>query len=194
VAHARDTFVLRVTIHKWRAALTQRREFVARADSRANTYRQKAALVFWHTRLQERRKAAWCADMRMRMQTVRSLRESALRRDVWAHWRQLYQSRLLQQRLAGHLIERCFERWKGQLREMISMKRRADEFVVARQGEVVVRCWDSWRRTAELRGAERAIAERVGARVVRESMAFWYQRMYVLRSPSRARVDLSSQA
>lgn len=186
--------MLRVAIHKWRAALTQRREFVVRADARANAFRQKAALAFWHTRLQERRKAAWRADMRMRMQTVRSLRESALRRDVWAHWRQLYQSRLLRQRLAGHLIERCFEQWKGQLREMNSMKRRADEFVAARRGEVVIRCWDSWRRAAELRGAERVIAERVVARVVRESMAFWYQRMYVLRSPSRARVDLSPQA
>jgi protein SFI1 len=187
VAHARDTFALRVAIHKWRAALAQRRERTVRADARANTYRRKAVFVRWHIRLQERRKAAWRADMRMRMQTVRSLREAAMRRDAWARWRQLYQSRLLQQRLAVCLVERCFERWKGKLREIISMKRRADEFVAAREGEAAGRCWDSWRRAAELRSAERAIAERVGARVVRETMAFWLQRTYAVFSPSETR-------
>jgi Sfi1 spindle body protein len=179
--------VLRVAIHKWRAALAQRRERAVCADARANAYRRKAALVRWHVRLQERRKAAWRADMRTRMQTVRSLRDAAMRRDAWARWRQLYQSRLLQQRFSMSLVERCFERWKGKLREIISMKRRADEFVVMREGEAAGRCWDFWRRGAELRSAERAIAERVGARVVGETMAFWRQRTYAVFSPSRTR-------
>jgi protein SFI1 len=194
VAHAHDTFVLRVAIHKWCAALAQRHERQVRADARANAYRRKAALVRWHMRLQERRKGAWRADMRMRMHTVRSLREAALRRDAWARWRQLYQSRLLQQRFAVRLVERCFERWKGKLPEINSMKGRADEFLAAREGEAAGRCWDSWRRAVELRSAERAIAERVGARVVRKFMAFWHQRTYAIMSPSRASVDLFPQA
>jgi hypothetical protein len=135
--------VLRVAIHKWRAALAQRRKCAVCADARANTYHRKAALVRWHIRLQERQKAAWRADMRTRMQTVQSLHDAAMRRDTWAHWRQLYQSRLLQQRFAMCLVERCFERWKDKLREIISMKRRADEFVVMREGEAAGRCWDS---------------------------------------------------
>jgi protein SFI1 len=184
VAHARDTFVLRVTVHKWRAALVRQRERATRADARADAYRRKVALVRWHTHLQERQKAAWRADMRMRMQTVRSLREAALRRDAWARWRQLYQSRLLQQRFAVRIVGRCFERWKSKLRETDVMRRRADEVVAAREGEAVGRCWDSWRRAAGLRSAERAIAERVGARMVRESVAFWRQRTYAVVSPS----------
>lgn len=129
--------------------------------------------------MQERRKAAWRADMRVRMQTVRSLREAALRRDAWARWRQLYQSRLMQQRIAVRLVERCFERWKDELREMGAMKECADQMVVAREGRVVVRCWDSWVRTAELRSAEREVSERVGVRLVRQCMAFWRQRTCV---------------
>ena len=178
--------MLRVTVHKWHAALVRQRERATRADARADAYRRKVALIRWHTRLQERQKAAWRADMRMRMQTVRSLREAALRRDAWARWRQLYQSRLLQQRFAVRIVGRCFERWKSKLRETDVMRRRADEVVAAREGEAVGRCWDSWRRAAELRSAERAIAERVGARVVRESVAFWRQRTYAVVSPSWA--------
>jgi protein SFI1 len=133
-------------------------------------------LARWHAHLQDRRKAAWRADMRVRMQTVRSLREASLRSDAWARWRQLYQSRLMQQRSAVRLIERCFERWKDGLRAMNAMKGRADQVAVAREGKIVGRCWDSWVRAVELKIAERAVAERVGARVIRESMALWRQR------------------
>ena len=64
---------------------------------------------------------------------------AALRRDAWARWRRLYQSRLIQQRFAVHLVERYFERWKNRLREMDAMKGRADQVLVARVGKVVVR-------------------------------------------------------
>ena len=82
----------------------------------------------------------------------------------------------MQQRFAVCLVERCFERWKDRMREMDAIKERADQVVVAREGNVVVRCWDSWVRAAELRSAEREVSERVGARVVGESMAFWRRR------------------
>lgn len=82
----------------------------------------------------------------------------------------------MQQRFAVRLVERCFERWKDRMREMDAMKERAVQVVVAKEGKVVVRCWDSWVRTAELRSAEREVSERVGARAVRESMAFWRRR------------------
>ncbi|KAH9079630.1 hypothetical protein EDB83DRAFT_2343719 [Lactarius deliciosus] len=141
IAHARDTFVLRVAIHKWRAS--------AHADALANAHFQKATLVRWHAHLQERQKAAWRADMRTRMQTVRSLRDAALRRDAWAHWRRLYQSRVLQQRVEVRLVERCVTE---------VLKGRADEFAVTKEGR------------------ERVIAERVGARIMRESVVSWRQR------------------
>ena len=179
ISHARDTFVLRVAIHKWRTALVRLRERTARADACASASRQKATLVRWHAHLQERRKAAWRADMRVRMQTVRSLRDGALRRDAWARWRQLYQSRLMQQRFAMCLVERYFERWKDGVRAMDAMKESADQLVAAREGRVVVRCWDSWVMATELRSAERDVKERVGARVVGEFMALWRRRMCV---------------
>ena len=150
---------------------------MAQADARAGALLRKGAFVRWQVHLQERRKAAWRADMRVRMQTVRSLRDAALRRDAWARWRQLYQSRLMQQRFAVRLVERCFERWKDKVREMDAMKERADKLVVAREGRIVVRCWDSWVRAAEVRSAERDVAGRVGARVVGDFMAFWRRRM-----------------
>ena len=57
------------------------------------------------------------------------------------------------------------------------MKERADQLMVAREGRLVVWCWDSWTRAAELRSAERDIAERVGARMVGEFMSLWQRRM-----------------
>ena len=179
ISHARDTFVLRVAIHKWRSALGRLRERTAQADTHAGTCRQKAVLIRWHAHLQERRKAAWRADMRVRMQMVRSLRDGALRRDAWARWRQLYQSRLMQQRFAMRFVERCFERWKDKVRAMVTMKERADQLVVLREGRVVVRSWDSWVLAAERRSAERDVAERIGARVVGEFMVLWRRRMCV---------------
>ncbi len=152
---------------------------MAQADARAGTYLQKAAFVRWQVHLQERRKAAWRADMRVRMQTVRSLRDGALRRDAWARWRQLYQSRLMQQRFAVRLVGRCFERWKDKVQEKDVTKERADQLVLAREGRIVVRCWDSWVRAVELRSAERDVAERVRARVVGDFMVFWQRRMCV---------------
>lgn len=152
---------------------------MAEADARASALLQKAVFVRWKVHLKERRKAAWRADMRVRMQTVRSLRDAAVRRDAWARWRQLYQSRLMQQRFSVLLVERCFERWKDKVRAMDAMKERADQLVVSREGSIVVRCWDKWARSAELRNAERDLAERVGARVVGDFMAFWRQRMCV---------------
>jgi protein SFI1 len=178
ISHARDTFVLRVAIHKWRSALVRRRERMAQADARVGACIQKAAFVRWQVHLQERRKAAWRADMRVRMQTVRSLRDGALRRDAWARWRQLYQSRLMQQRFAVRLVEGYFERWKDKVRETDAMKERADQLVVAIEGRIVVRSWDSWVRAAELRSAERDVTERVRARVVGEFMEVWRRRMY----------------
>jgi protein SFI1 len=117
--------------------------------------------------------------MRVRMQTVRSLRDGALRRDAWARWRQLYQSRLMQQHSAMRLVERFFERWKDKVRVMDTMKGRANQLVLVREGTVVVRSWDSWVVAAELRTAERDVAERIGARVVGEFMALWRRRMCV---------------
>lgn len=150
---------------------------MAQADARAGAYLQKGAFVRWQVHLQERRKAAWRADMRVRMQTVRSLRDGALRRDAWARWRQLYQSRLMQQGFAVRLVERYFERWKYKVQETDAIKEKADQLVVAREGRMVIRCWDSWVRAAELKSAERDVAERVGARVVGEFMVFWLRRM-----------------
>ena len=94
----------------------------------------------------------------------------ALHRDAWAHWCQLYQSRLMQQGFAVHLIENYFERWKDNVRETDAMKEKADQLVLAREGRMLIRCWDSWVRSVELRSVERDVAERVGARVV----SLWY--------------------
>ena len=69
-------------------------------------------------------------------------------------------------------------RWRGKLRETEVLQGRANEFAVMMEGRVVDRCWDSWRRTTELKSAERVIAERVGARIMRESVVFWRQRTY----------------
>ena len=83
----------------------------------------------------------------------------------------------MQQRFAVRLVERCFERWKDGVRGMDAMKERADQLVVAREGRAVVRCWDSWVMAAELKTAERDVAERVGTRVVGEFMVLWRRRM-----------------
>jgi len=85
----------------------------------------------------------------------------------------------MQQRFAVRLVGRCFERWKDKVQEKDVTKERADQLVLAREGRIVVRCWDSWVRAVELRSAERDVAERVRARVVGDFMVFWQRRMCV---------------
>ncbi|KAI0273395.1 hypothetical protein BC834DRAFT_921486 [Gloeopeniophorella convolvens] len=176
VAQARDTFVLRLAIHKWRAALARTRELAAHADARAAAARKATALGYWHARLHGRRQAAWRADMRARMHTLRARRDAALRKDAWARWRQLYQSRLVQQRGAARALGRCFAAWRARLAEVRALGAHAEERARERDGVAVVQCWDAWRRAAELRGLERALAEKVHGRVLREAVEVWRQR------------------
>ncbi len=42
---------------------------------------------------------------------------------------------------------------------MDAVKERADQVVVAREGKVVVRCWDLWVRATELRSVECKVSE-----------------------------------
>ena len=76
----------------------------------------------------------------------------------------------MQQGFAVHLIENYFEQWKDNVRETDAMKEKADQLVLAREGRMLIWCWDSWVRSVELRSVERDVAERVGARVV----SLWY--------------------
>ena len=143
------------------------------ADACAGALLQKAAFVCWQVHLQERREAVWSPDMHMWMQMVQSLCDAVLHRDAWVHWHQLYQSRLMQQCFAVCLVERCFKRWKDKVQDMVTIKERADQLVVVREGRIVVQCWDSWVRAAEVRSADRDVARRVGACIVGDFVAFW---------------------
>ena len=64
----------------------------------------------------------------------------------------------MQQGFAVHLIENYFERWKDNVRETDAMKEKADQLVLAREGRMLIRCWDSWVRSVELRSVERDVA------------------------------------
>ena len=127
------------------------------------TFVLRVAMHKWHSALVRRRE-------RMAQADAPGAYLRALHRDTWVHWCQLYQSHLMQQGFAVHLIENYFERWKDNVRETDAMKEKADQLVLAREGRMLIRCWDSWVRSVELRSVERDVAERVGARVV----SLWY--------------------
>jgi protein SFI1 len=111
--------------------------------------------------------------MRSKMKTVREKREGKLRKDAWAKWRQSYRSHLSGQHYTERLVLRFFQWWKTKLLEMDHLEAAGDAFFSGKDRKAAERCWSYWRRTAELRNAERLIVESIGLRIMGNAMDIW---------------------
>ncbi|TFY66150.1 hypothetical protein EVG20_g4945 [Dentipellis fragilis] len=177
IDQARDTLVLRLAIHKWRTRLAQRRDFEQQVGKLADEKVLKTALDAWTAKLKQKKQLQWRNDMRARMKSVREKRESKLRKDAWAKWRQSYQSHLSGQHYTERLVLRSFNQWKQKLVLLDDQERIADEFAASREQQVVGRSWDMWRGAVELKNTEAVVNSRVMLRIARNVLARWKLRM-----------------
>lgn len=115
--------------------------------------------------------------MRNKMKSVRERREGKMRKDAWAKWRQSYRSHISGQHYTEHLVLRFFQRWKTRLLDIDHLEAVGEESLNIRGRRDVERTWVYWRRAAELRAAERSIAESVSLRIMGHVIDLWKQRM-----------------
>lgn len=115
----------------------------------------------------------WREDMRARMKMVRERDELRLKKDAWAKWRQSYLSHQAEHQFSQKLVKRFFSRWKSRVGRLDQLDAAAEHFVYAKEERAMERCWDIWRRTAELRIAERSLRERVDLRIMAGAMEVW---------------------
>jgi protein SFI1 len=165
--------LLRTSMQRWRDQTASELDLYSRVSTLANNQRLRAALTSWRLRLKEKRRMDWQNDMRRKMKMVREKREASLRKDAWAKWRQSYRSHLSGQHYIERLVFRFFQRWKTRLLEVDHQEAVGDEFLGGQEHKVVERCWNYWKRTTELRNAERSALDSVGLRIMGDALEVW---------------------
>ncbi|KAH9946207.1 uncharacterized protein BXZ73DRAFT_86381 [Epithele typhae] len=161
ITEARDSLVLRRALQHWRKRTAVRRETYLRVSALSNRRFLKRALQAWKVKTKEKKQLHWRDDMRMRMKTVRERGELRLKKDMWAR------------QLSRRVVQRFFGRWKSKLRQLDQLEAAADHFVGVREETALVRVWETWRRSSELRHAEKALTERINFRLKTSTMDIW---------------------
>ena len=137
----------------------------------------KSVFMVWRRRLIAKQNANWRDAMRGKMKIVRHKREGRLRKDAWAKWRQSYKSHLSDQHYNERLVLRIYKRWKERLIDVDHLEDMADQYLEGDLARVAEGCWNQWRRMAQLRLAERAVAERVNTRLKSQLLNKWQRQM-----------------
>lgn len=182
IAQARDTLILRLTVQKWHMRLLALRDLDQRVQTLSDKKCLKAALTVWQNKHMLKKQAMWRDEMRNKMKLIREKRESKLQKDAWAKWRQLYQSHLSRQHYTERLVLRLFNLWKQKLARIDGLEGKIDGYVKTREKSVVARSWDMWRRAADLKNLEAALAARVSTQIARDALGKWKQQMQKLRT------------
>ncbi|KAI0093593.1 hypothetical protein BDY19DRAFT_989156 [Irpex rosettiformis] len=178
ISQARDSLIVRLALHNWRAKTAGRRELYGRVAQLSDSRRLKAAIQLWRVKLKERKQAQWRNDMRMRMKTVHDRHEMKLKKDAWAKWRQLHRSRIAAQQYSQKLVLRLYNRWKTKLVALDRLENAAGQLIARRGKAQKERCWEMWKREMGVRNAERDMAERVGLRILSNAMGVWKRRLF----------------
>ncbi|KAI0831195.1 Sfi1 spindle body protein-domain-containing protein [Trametes gibbosa] len=173
IAEARDSLVLRRALHQWRKRTAERREYYLRVAALCDRRCLKRTLHVWKIKFKEKKQVHWREDMRARMKAVRDRDELRLKKDAWAKWRQSYRSHLSEQQFSRKLVVRFFVRWKARAGKLDELDAAAEHFVYAKEERIVERCWDLWRRGAELRLAEKSLRDRVDLRIIAGALDIW---------------------
>lgn len=114
--------------------------------------------------------------MRSKMKSIREKRESKLRKDAWAKWRQSYRSHLSGQHYAERLVLRLFQRWRTRQIAIEHLKVVGDQFLDVYEHKAADRYWIYWRRAVELKISESTITERVSLRIMGDALDIWKRR------------------
>jgi protein SFI1 len=173
MGQARDCHIIRLSLHHWRNLVHSRTELYQRVTRLDNERRLRKILNRWVRKLQDSRQANWQHAMRMKMKIVRDKRDSKLRKDAWAKWRQSYQSHLSQQHYSERLVIRSFRKWKDRLFALDHMDTAADNRVSIMERKFLERTWNAWRRGVDMKLTEKAMSERVCIRLIGEAMSLW---------------------
>lgn len=168
---------MRIALQRWRERTATRHELYQRVSALSDNRRLKLAIQLWKMKLKEKKQSDWRNEMRTKMKIVRDARESKLRKDAWAKWRQSYQSHLSDRHYSQRLVLRFFQKWKAKFGQVDDLDAVADHFAYGKEQILMEKCWDLWRRALELRRAETVMAERVGLRVMGDAMNVWKRRM-----------------
>ncbi|KAI0670486.1 Sfi1 spindle body protein-domain-containing protein [Trametes maxima] len=185
IAEARDSLILRRALQYWRKRTAARRELHLRIAALSDRRCLKRAFHVWKLKLKEKKQVHWREDMRARMKIVRERDELRLKKDAWAKWRQSHLSHLSEHHFERKVIVRFFNRWKCRVGKLDELDAVAEHFAYVREERAVERCWDVWRRGAELRLAEKTIRERVDLRVMTSTMDTWRRHSQENRAADR---------
>ncbi|OJT15746.1 hypothetical protein TRAPUB_4382 [Trametes pubescens] len=173
IAEARNHLIARRALQHWRKRTAERHQLYLRVAALSDRRCLKRALNAWKQKSKEKKQVHWREDMRARMKMVRDRDELRLKKDAWAKWRQSHLSHLAEHQFSQRLVKRFFDRWKSRVGRLDQLDAAAEHFVHAKEERAMERCWDIWRRTAELRTAERSLRERVDLRTMTGALAVW---------------------
>ncbi|KAF5365583.1 hypothetical protein D9758_003196 [Tetrapyrgos nigripes] len=177
VADARDNMILHMVLQRWCRRTAEKQAFYKRVDDIANNRILLKCYNKWKLRIKEKYQTKWRHDMRVKIHIVRRNHTEKLRKDAWAKWRQLYQSRLADQRYSEQLVIRFFLHWKRRLVQLDESRAVADQASHGRISRVAEDAWDHWKHVTDLRSRERAITERVSLRIMGETLSVFRKRM-----------------
>ncbi|KIK59731.1 hypothetical protein GYMLUDRAFT_74171 [Collybiopsis luxurians FD-317 M1] len=177
---ARDNLLLRKFFQRWYQPTASRRALCARVDAFANRRCQQIFFSIWKQRLKrqvkEKLQIKWRQDMRMRIQLVRQKRDKRVLQQAWDNLRQSHRLTVADQYYDGQLLVRFFQHWKTILGKAYGKEAIADEMFRNRMENAVETYWDHWRSSAEIARIGKVITERVGLRVLGETLDIWYKR------------------
>ena len=174
---AKDNMRLFAAFRTWHKKTAERRELYERVSMLSDNRHLRTAMKLWKVKLKERKQVQWRNDMRMRMKTVHDRHEMKLKKDAWAKWRQLYCSHIAEQQYSQKLVLRLYGVWKRKLVKLDRLEDAADQLVARRGKAQKERYWVVWKREMLVKNAERAMAERVGLRILSGAMNVWKRRM-----------------
>ncbi|KAI0029377.1 Sfi1 spindle body protein-domain-containing protein [Vararia minispora EC-137] len=177
ISAARDSLVLRRAFQRWRSRTAHLRDLSAQVQFIADQKCLRRALDTWFGALAQRAQERWRNEMREKTKVVRAARETKLRKDAWAKWRQLYRSHISQQYYSAHLLLRTFRIWRTRLEGLDEAEVKADRFEEVVEKKVMVRAWEMWKGEMLLRAKEAVVARHVGLRIQKRTLGAWKQKM-----------------
>ncbi|EMD38501.1 hypothetical protein CERSUDRAFT_153416 [Gelatoporia subvermispora B] len=181
IADARDDLILRRTLQRWRTLIAERHEIDRHVSGLSDARRLKTAFGLWKSKLKEKRQNDWRNAMRARMNLIRERRESKLRKDAWAKWRQSYQSHLSDQHFCRTILFRFLRKWRLRLATLEEMDAAAEHFELLQQDRQLERSWDVWREALDVRKAEKILGERVDLRIITQALDVWKKQLHEQR-------------
>lgn len=115
--------------------------------------------------------------MRSRMKTVRDNHDRRVVLEVWVMWKQKYRFAAADQIYYRQLLSRFLRAWKGRKDQLNQLQHTGGQLISLRERSQVEKCWTLWRHTMQLRHSENVMRERVGLRIMSNTVYAWKRRL-----------------